>query len=330
MGSGLSGTFSATLASLSAATTYYYRAYVLENGIYRYGDEKSFTTASVATGQQIAFANSWLAHYEVPATDVPVISGNVSYSTVDEEYGDTDAYIFNTSDSNQRVVTHTFAYNDKTLANYTMLYDKSYRCALWEAWEINKTDYPNKSAGRNEDWAYDPALPTDWQPNLSSAYNSYTRGHQVASNDRQTTVSQNKQTFYYSNMTPQSSSLNSGAWNSLESAVQGLLANLGTDKKVYVVTGPIFESGYTTTTDKDGKSCPVPTKFYKCVLRLTFDSNGNVTKSEGAGYWFSHTGDTSRHTTTIDAIETMTGFDFYANVPESFESSAEAAVTNFF
>lgn len=329
MGSGASGSFSASLGSLSPSTIYYYRAYVMMGGEYFYGPEMSFTTSSATSGNQMSIGTSWLAHYEIPATDVPVTSGNVTYSTVRETYGNTNAYIFSTAVTTRRVVTHTFEYNSKTVCNYTLLFDKDLKCALWAAWEMDNADHPDKDVGRKNGWAYDPALPQDWQPDLSSSYSGYSRGHQVASNDRQTTDSQNKQTFYYSNMTPQLQTLNGAAWAQLEQKIQGLQTQLGSNKKVYVVTGPIFAEDYSTTTDDSGRQCPIPTKYYKCVLRLTFDTGGNITKSEGAGYWFNHTGDQSCHTVTIDEIEAMTGFDFYANVPDAYELSAESEITSF-
>lgn len=334
MGSGTSGSFSKVVASLEPGTTYYYRAYVrIGTDEYHYGEVKSFKTYSISWqpyGDASAYASSFLGGYEVPATDVSLSSGQSSHSTVQETYGNTDAYIFNTSSSSQLVVTHTFSYNSKELANYTMLYDQNKRCALWSAFEMNTTDFPDKGAGRHDDWAYDPAIPQSWQPYLKNTYSgSYTRGHQVASNDRQTTVAQNQQTFYYSNMTPQTSSLNSGIWSTLESNVQGLLSKISQYQRIYVVTGPIFDSGYSSTTDYNSVSCAVPTRYYKCVMRCTFDSNGNMTGAVGAGYLFNHSSP-SRTDTTIDAIEKITGFDFFANVPTEFQDSAEENSFSFF
>lgn len=211
-----------------------------------------------------------------------------------------------------------------------MLYDKSKLCALWVAYEFDKTDHTDRNVGRNDAWAYDPAIPQDWQPDLSSAYNkdsqgnSYSRGHQCASNDRQTTTDENHQTFYYSNMTPQNQSLNSGTWSSLESAVQAKATVLTSSQRLYVVTGPLFEGSYSTTKDNSGNSCPIPTGYYKCVMLCTFDASGNMTDAKGSGYTFVHNGTNApRVTTTIDAVESLTGFDFFANIPDNLETEAE-------
>ena len=321
MGSGISGSFSKQLSSLSQGTTYYYRAYIrIGTDKYYYGAVKSFTTfepAWVPYGDVDAYYASWLGHYEVPMTDLRLAKNQVSHSTEPEEYGSSYAYIYNPSDVNQIIVTHTFSYNSKEVCNYSLLFDKEKRCALWAAFEMDNTDHPDNNVGRKNGWIADPAIPADWQ--MSGSYgDSYTRGHQVASNDCQTTVDQNKQTFYYSNMTPQSSSLNSGIWNTLEEKVQGLRNNLSDSERVYVVTGPVFENGYNSTSD----GYPIPTKYYKCVMKCSFDSSGTMIGAIGAGYIFTHSNPT-RTDTSIDEVEKLTGFDFFANVPKTLQENAE-------
>lgn len=336
-GSSTSGSFSKALTSLAANTTYYYKAYILtSDGQYVYGDVKSFKTqaASPVTGDQTAYAQSWLGGYEVPATTVSLSTSNTKYSgkyvhsTVAEAYGTTQACIYNTASSSQRVVTHTFGYDGKVLPTYTMLFDQSRKCALWCAFEAGAADYPDNGVGRNEAWSADPAIDASWQ--FGGSYGSnYTKGHQVASNDRQTSKEQNKQTFYYSNMTPQSSTLNNGTWATLEGAVQGLATRTTGTTRLFVVTGPLFEGTISTITCANG-TCPVPSGYFKCIMQCTFDSNGNMTGAKGAGYVFNHTGDLSRQNVTIDSIEARTGFDFFANVPDTLENAAEASSYNFF
>ena len=335
MGSGTSGSFSKQLSSLSQGTTYYYRAYIrIGTDKYYYGAVKSFTTLEPAwtpNGDVEAYNASWLGHLEVPATDVNLSKGQSYNDRKGEKYGGTYAYIFNPSNSSQLVVTHTFSYNNKEVCNYTMLYDANKHCALWAAFEMDSIDHPNNNVGRDDVWDYDPAIPNSWQPFLDGSYSdsSYDRGHQVASSDRQTTDNQNKETFYYSNMTPQFHSLNGGQWLALENDVQGLQPT-SSNVKVYVVTGPVFDSNPSTTDDKNGMACPVPSQYYKCVMRCTFDDSGNMTAAEGIGFVFSNASNNAPSIKSIDTVEEMTGFDFFANVPASFQQSAERAQTSFF
>ena len=329
LGSGTAGSFSTRLSGLAASTKYYFRPYVLIGTEKHYfGSVRSFTTldaVSWVNGNQDAYSASWLGHFEIPATDVNLSSGQLSHDTEPEGFGSTNAYIFNPSISTRRIVTHTFSYNGKEVSNYSILFDKDKKCALWAAFEMDSIDHPDKNVGRNDGtWKSDPALDPSWQ--MTGSYgDGYTKGHQVASNDRQTTKIENQQTFYYSNMTPQSSSLNSGLWNQHEGNVQNLLGGLSEFERIYVVTGPVFKNGYSSTSD----GYPIPTKYYKCLMKCTFDSDGNMTAAVGAGYIFNHANPT-RTDTTIDAVEQLTGFDFFANVPDKFETNAEKAKYSFF
>ncbi len=234
--------------------------------------------------------------------------------------------------SDQVVVTHTFRYNNKTLRNYTMLYDKSKKAALWSAFAMNNDVYPHK-VSRADSWNYDPAINSSWQPNLSSSYkeSEYERGHQVASADRRTTIYQMYQTDYFSNMTPQLSAFNSGdetEWDELEGKIQTLGKNTSGSDTLYVVTGAIFGEGtLPDATDKDGKSCPVPTQYYKCILKVSF-SGGEAVSALGGAYLFDHEANATKQTISIDELERQTGFDFFTNIKSSVQDAAENRFTN--
>lgn len=245
--------------------------------------------------------------------------------------------------SNQKVVTHTFLYNGRQLRNYTMLYDRTKKAALWSAFAMNAGMYP-QLVTRSDSWQYDPAIDQSWQPKLTSSYSSanssfgggYTRGHQVASNDRKTTLYQMYQTDYFTNMTPQTDAFNAGsstAWDDLEGKIQTLGYNTTGRDTVYVVTGAIFGEGYKTDAkDNNNVSCPVPTQYYKCVLKVTFDSNGVAQSARGGAFLFDHAVDEQgtpgvQQNKTINDLEQLTGFDFFANIPISEDDGVENKFT---
>ena len=190
--------------------------------------------------------------------------------------------------------------------------------------------------GRNESWTKDPAISLTQQTGLDNAGTvGYSKGHLVASEYRQTTVNQNKQTFYYSNQAPQwqdgfngsATGGGDGVWQQLENRVKNQ-APSGTTM-MYVVTGVLYE-GTTTTLPSGSLNVPIPSHFYKCIMKCTLNGSGTVTAAQGIAFVYtnvSHAGEKyydSAYVTTIDAIEARAGFDFFAKVPASLQNAAEA------
>ena len=76
----------------------------------------------------------------------------------------------------------------------------------------------------------------------------------------------------------------------------------------------------------DTKSVPIPNYFYKVVLKVTTNSSGSVTAASTCGFWFDHKTYSDSYTNyavSVDQIEQWTGFDFFANLPDTIERTAE-------
>ena len=281
-------------------------------------------------------SSGYLKCYDIPYVSTSLSTDSGYSSRIKEHYGSTYAYIYETTNPNQRVVTHTFSNGGRTHRNYTFLYDYQKHCPMWLSYHMN-SGYCGKGGDRTDAWAYDPAIPEDKQPNLKNSYcsggNPYNRGHMLASHARTAIRIANQQAFYFTNMTPQASSnfnTGSGCWNDLEDAEMSILPS-GRDT-LYVVTGCIFEDGYKTFNNAgDGMECAVPDQFYKCFMLCSFDSNGNMISAKGTGYLMPHDSPLksgySKYVKTIDAIETIAGYDFFTNVPANLQSAAESKIS---
>lgn len=323
---GTGSPFSVPLSSLTTGTTYWYKAYVSEYNTStssyeeRYGATLSFTLGSKSTQP------GYLGCYEVPAiTDLTGESTTGSNSSRDDKW--TRYY---TSSSTRQVAVHTFTHptSGDRVRTYTVLYDGSRYAPLWTAHAMHSSMWPDKNVGRNDGWEDDPAISLKQQTGISGS--SYSRGHFVASSDRQSSKSQNQQTFYHSNQAPQwQNDFNGGIWSTLENDIQGHLPS-GRDT-LYVVTGVLYEGSVKTMKSGNGLSVAIPSHFYKCLMKCSFDSAGQMTASKGCAYLFENkaysSGTPSNYTTTIDAIEARTGFDFFPAVPNSLQSTAEASST---
>jgi endonuclease G len=139
------------------------------------------------------------------------------------------------------------------------------------------------------------------------------------------------QTYYATNLVPQiQDSFNGGIWNSLEGAIRKETENTDT---LYVVTGVAFKTVGGSETVKyikpqhDTKQCPVPNYFYKVVLKVKRSGSGAVTSARAVGFWFEHkqySDNYANYAVSVDQIEEWTGFDFFVNLPDSYEGTAEA------
>ncbi len=101
------------------------------------------------------------------------------------------------------------------------------------------------NASKERAYSADPSLGKTEQM-VGGVGAPYNKGHQVPNADRKVSNLANKQISYYSNMTPQLATFNSGAWGTLENRVRGWMCA----DTLYVVTGCYFDGteGTTTTT----------------------------------------------------------------------------------
>lgn len=337
---GTSGTFNVQLVSLEPATTYYYQAYITiwsadaNKYVDVLGTVKSFTTedgSGSGGGESGSVAGlQYLGCYEMPAIDLK--NRNACSGSGPETWGTTPWFNYLTGNDNQMVVTHTYPYNGKQYRNWTALIDKDKKAPLWSAFVMHKDAYPDNGIGRAGDWTYsggnntDPGVPASWQKSVASS--THSRGHHVASDYRQACSDANWQTFYWTNQSLQfQNGFNSGVWSSLEQAV---VANAPSAKDtMYVVVGILFEDPNNYITTNQGTTELAPSHFYKCLMKCSFDASGTMTAAKGCAYLFENKTYPNKesynsHLTTIDAIEQRSGWDFYTNVPEQLQVTAEA------
>ena len=339
--------FFVVLTSLEPGTTYYFKAYVtimdsasgkyvdVEGAVQSFttkggnpddypddddqgyqGDDTGDDTGDTPGGGHQVSGLQYLGCYEMPA--ISLKNTDACSGSGSERSGGTKWYNYETTNSNQMVITHTYKYDGKIYRNWTALIDKEKKAPLWDAFVMHSGAYPDKNAGRSNNWKEDPGIPSSWQSCFSS--NGYSRGHLVASNYRQTCDDANNQTFYYTNQALQyQTQFNDGVWNSLEQTVKSN-APSGRDT-LYVVVGLLYEDNNTIS------GVPVPSHFYKCLMKCSFNADGTMTAAKGCAYIFTneaHKGMSySQGITSIDAIEQRSGFDFYANVPANLQEAAE-------
>ena len=237
----------------------------------------------------------------------PYQSGWMELPAVEDEEG--RAFIY-----------HTAEVDGQQKRNYSMLYDAAGRIALWVAYPLCG-DYIG--SGRTDAWGYDPKIPDEYEPLLNHGWpeRGFDRGHQIPSRNANTAM--NRQTFYYTNMTAQVSRFNQGLWANLENRVRGFVSVCDT---LYVVTGPIFDSGEPErwTEDNAGNPVAVPDGYFKAVLSYnistsTYYSVAFVYDNEE----YSRSNPTASDMCSVSEVEAITGFTFFNNLPQSVARSVK-------
>lgn len=294
------GNKSAQLSGLSASTAYTFCLCVEIDGVSYSSGKSSFTTLSVTPPPTPGDAK-YAGWAELPA----------------EQSKPGDYY---------------YAYHRRadaqSIRNYSICYSADMRCAVWVAYPLHKCY--DGSAGRNDSWKKDPIILSSVQPNLTggSYVSGYSRGHMIASSDRQVSKETNKQTFYVTNMAPQlQDRFNGGIWNVLE---QKCWNNICSDT-LFMVTGAHFANTNTTVKDQSGNRVVVPTHFYKVLIR---SKSGNTKKPlwelsadqiQCVGFWFEHknySGATpAQYMTSVEAVEQQIGLKLFPNVPQAPKST---------
>jgi endonuclease G len=199
---------------------------------------------------------------------------------------------------------------------YSLAYSRANATPNWVAWRLD-TSWVG-TAPRQDDYRPDPALPTDWYHVTDTDYSGsgYDRGHMCPSGDRTNTIPNNSATFLMTNFVPQLAANNQGAWEDFESYCR-TLASQGNE--IYIIDGPSGNIG----TISQGRIV-VPKYTWKVALVLPNGTNDlqRINKQTRTiamivpnqppininAVW-------RTYRTTIKAVESLTGYKFFTNVP---------------
>jgi len=196
---------------------------------------------------------------------------------------------------------------------YALSYHEKYEQAEWVAYELTKEQLLGRAIKRPY-FEQDPKVTTQSAHYRNYKDSGYNKGHLCPAGDRKFSAEAYHETFFTSNISPQTHEFNSGVWNRLEEKVRYWTQKT---EKLYIVTGGILLPNLKTI---GSEKVAVPKYFYKIIL----DYNGAETKaiaflvphekSEKGLYQFF---------TSIDEIETLTGIDFFPELPDEIENKIE-------
>lgn len=219
---------------------------------------------------------------------------------------------------------------------FAMSYNRDHGTPNWVSWHL--ADEWIGDLTRNDTFRPDPAVPADWYRVLHTDYfaSGFDRGHMTpnADRDNENSIPSNQATFLMSNMIPQAPDNNQGPWAAMESYLRTLLpAN-----ELYIVAGPAGiggtgSSGFMTTFANGHVT--VPAQTWKVALVLPKSGGDDVSRVTAGARTIAvilpnaqgiRNTDWTSYLTTVDAVEALTGYDFFSEVPDTIENAIEAGV----
>ena len=212
-------------------------------------------------------------------------------------------------------------------SQYALSYHRDRGTPVWTSWHLDPSWLG--STPRQDDFRADTTLPAGWYRVLGTDYSGsgYDRGHMTPSADRTLTVADNSSTFLMTNMIPQLPANNQGPWATLETYCRTLATS---GNELYVVSG-----GYGVQGTIAAGHVVVPSHTWKVIIVLPQGTNDvarvtNSTRTIAVVMPNSGTinSDWRAYRVNVDQVEAMTGFDFFANIPDSIETLIEGLVDN--
>ena len=200
-----------------------------------------------------------------------------------------------------------------THAGFTLCYREEYEQASWVAYELTAKETVSITSRTNK-FISDPSIRTGSATLADYAGSGYDRGHLAPAADMGWSLQTMKESFYFSNMSPQLPSFNRGIWKKTEEQVRDWAREYGA---LLVATGPVLEKGLPFI---GPNKVAIPNYYYKALLRC------NPSDTSAIGILIPHAASTLPITSfyiCIDNLEHITGIDFFHNLPDAAEKRVE-------
>ena len=201
---------------------------------------------------------------------------------------------------------------------YALGYIEKHEQPAWVQYVLTADEVSHAIVNRSDDFRADPFIPTGSATPQDYTRSGYDRGHLAPAADMGYSDRTMSESFYMSNMSPQTPQFNRGIWSKLEKQVRHFAVR---EKRIVVVTGPILPSEKTVTIGAN--QVTVPEYFYKVIYDTTSPEKmiAFVLPNRGSD------ADLRSFAVTVDYVEELTGLDFFCNVPQPKQEQLERTIT---
>ena len=201
---------------------------------------------------------------------------------------------------------------------YALGYIEKHEQPAWVQYVLTADEVSHVTANRSDDFRADPYVPTGSATPQDYTRSGYDRGHLAPAADMGYSDRTMSESFYMSNISPQTPQFNRGIWSKLEKQVRHFAVK---EKRIVVVTGPILPAEKTITIGAN--QVTVPEYFYKVIYDTTSPEKmiAFVLPNQGSN------ADLRSFAVTVDYVEELTGLDFFCNVPQPKQEQLERTIT---
>lgn len=210
-----------------------------------------------------------------------------------------------TQPSNSEIIEYT---------GFTVSFNNSLRIPNYVSWELLaaetegtiprddfKTDFNIKNCAKHSDYTH----------------SGYDRGHMAPAADMKWSEQSMNDCFYMTNICPQAGSLNGGSWKKLEEKCR-LWAQV--DSAIIIVCGPVPTTQPLEYIGSDN-DIAVPEAFFKVIC------SPYANPPRAIGFIMPNgkvPGGLQKAAVSVDSVEALTGYDFFAALPDSIENAIES------
>ena len=197
---------------------------------------------------------------------------------------------------------------------FTVCFNPQLHIPNYVAWELTATETTGP-VERLSTFFVDPDVPGCATP-ADYKKSGYSRGHMAPAADMKWSADAMRASNNLTNICPQTTAMNSGAWSTLEDNCRTWARR---DSALVIITGPVLTDRMPLHIGKNHVA--VPERFFKVVLAPY------AIPPRGIGFIMPNAkvaGGVQATAMTIDEVEAITGLDFFAALPDEIERDVES------
>lgn len=201
----------------------------------------------------------------------------------------------------------------KEYTGFIVSFNPSHRQPNYVAWELTGEEADGTLPRQNK---FRPDPDVLGSPTLDDYRNSgYDRGHMAPAGDMKWSRQAMIDSHYLTNICPQTHQLNGGRWATLETKCREWARR---DSAIIIITGPVLSDELSKTI---GRGITVPDRFFKVLL------SPYSTPPRAIGFIMPNNppfDGLESMAVPVDAIEEITGIDFFKALPDELEEQIES------